>query len=418
MSRAAAGQWAQVDVQGIAYLLGRAVPLTLVYLFAPFFLLQFIALFLLFIIIGSRVYSEYLLRNLRLTRREGDLRNFRYEWAQVELVVENAGRLPAFMLAVGDSPGRLSVYRGNKFLRTLRGRSRMVITWRGYCSDRGIFAVGPASVRGSDPLGLFPFYAASGETTRLVVYPPPGMIAVKSPGGIPQGTRITLNQLYEDVTRRRSLREYQAGDEIRRINWKASARMSALPDGSNGGSRGLLINEYEAAVSWPLVIFLNLDPYEYGLRQRELYFERAIEAAAALCLMVSRERQELGMILYNPHEGDGFTFIRPGAFTLLPILERLAALQRANEPRGHGAEQRSLRGSARLMLDRGKYLPYGTRLVYTGPDFSDEEYIALNSLKRHHLSLEYLIIDERHRNAAVPGNSPRYQMKEGGYEII
>jgi uncharacterized protein (DUF58 family) len=199
---------------------------------------------------------------------------------------------------------------------------------------------------------------------------------------------------------------------MRRINWKATARISA------GNSRGLLVNEYEAAISYPLVIFLNLDPYEYGLRQRELYFERAIEAAASLCMMASRERQELGIMLYNPHEGEGFTFIKPGAFTLLPILERLAGLERASEPKGNAAEQRPLRGSARTILDRGKFLPYGTRMIYTGPDFSDEEYIALNSLKRHHLSLEYLIIDERHLSAAVPGNSRRYQMKEGGYEII
>ncbi|GHV50043.1 hypothetical protein AGMMS49579_03000 [Spirochaetia bacterium] len=353
------------------------------------------------------MYSEYLLRNLYLIRREGDLRNFRYEWAVVELMVENRGRLPAFMLAASDSPGRFSVFRNNKRLCTLRGRSRLVISWQGHCSNRGIFSVGPASVRGSDPLGLFPFFAAAPETTRLVVYPPPGHISLTHPGGIPQGTRIISNPLYEDVTRRRSLREYQAGDEMRRINWKATARMSAL-----------LVNEYEAAISYPLVIFLNLDPYEYGLRQRELYFERSIEAAASLCLMASREGQELGIMLYNPHEGEGFTFIKPGSFTLLPILERLAGLERASKPKNDGAEQRPLRGSARLMLDRGKFLPYGTRLVYTGPDFSDEEYIALNSLKRHHLSLEYLIIDERHLGAAVPGNSRRYQMQEGGYEIV
>ncbi|GHU15378.1 hypothetical protein FACS1894163_01850 [Spirochaetia bacterium] len=397
--------------------------LILVYLFAPFFILQFISLFLLFLIIGSKMYSEYLLRNLRLFRREGDLRNFRSEWANVELVVENRGRLPAFMLAVTDSPGRLSVFRENKRLCTLRSRSRLVLSWQTYCSSRGIFSVGPATVRGGDPLGLFPFFAAAPETTRLVVYPPPGHISLGSPGGIPQGTRVISNPLYEDVTRRRSLREYQAGDETRRINWKASARMSvAAPRGgfpnASLGNQKLLVNEYEAAISYPLVVFLNLDPYEYGLRQRELYFERTIEAAASLCMMASREGQELGIMLYNPHEGEGFTFIKPGAFTLLPILERLAGLERAGEPRSDAAEQRPLRGSARLMLDRGKFLPYGTRLVYTGPDFSDEEYIALNSLKRHHLSLEYLIIDERHLAATVPGNSPRYQMKEGGYEII
>jgi hypothetical protein len=70
------------------------------------------------------------------------------------------------------------------------------------------------------------------------------------------------------------------------------------------------------------------------------------------------------------------------------------------------------------MLERGKYLPYGTRLVYTGPDLGDEDYRALNSLKAYHLSLEYLILDERFVSSAVPGNSRRYQVKEQGYEII
>ncbi|GHV37561.1 hypothetical protein AGMMS49546_05710 [Spirochaetia bacterium] len=402
--------------------------LILVYLFAPFFILRFVSLFLLFIIIGSGMYSASLLRNLHLIRREGDLRNFRYEWAAVELVVENRGRLPAFMLAVTDSPGRLEVFRNNKGLHTLRGRSRLVMSWQPYCSNRGIFSVGPGSVRGSDPLGLFPFFAEAPETTRMVVYPPPGQITLRSPGGIPQGRRIIANPLYEDVTRRRSLREYQSGDEMRRINWKATAHRNTIARGDDlpdalSCSQGLLVNEYEAAISYPLVIFLNLDPCEYGLRQRELYFERAIEAAASLCLMASRERQELGIMLYNPHGDEGFTFIKPGAFTLIPILERLAGIERASRPRDDSGmdrdgEQRPLRGSARLMLDRGKFLPYGSRMIYTGPDFSDEEYIALNSLKGHHLSLEYLIIDERHLGAAVPGNSPRYQMKEGGYEII
>jgi hypothetical protein len=219
-----AGRWAQVKHRGTAPVLAGAGALILVYLFSPFFILQFISFFLFFIIIGSKMYSASLLRNLYLVRREGDLRNFRYEWVKVELAVENCGRLPAFMLAVSDSPGRLSVFRNNKSLRTLRGRSRLVISWQGHCSNRGIFNIGPASIRGSDPLGLFPFFAAAPETTRLVVYPPPGQIALRSPGGIPQGTRVITNPLYEDVTRWRSLREYQAGDEVRRINWKATAR--------------------------------------------------------------------------------------------------------------------------------------------------------------------------------------------------
>jgi hypothetical protein len=70
------------------------------------------------------------------------------------------------------------------------------------------------------------------------------------------------------------------------------------------------------------------------------------------------------------------------------------------------------------MLDQGKYLRYGTRYLYVGPDLGDEAYISLNALKRYHLSLGYLVIDPRALPPLVPGNSPRWRIKEDGSEII
>jgi hypothetical protein len=459
-----------------------------VYLFAPLYLLQFLALFLLFVILGARLYSEYLIRNLRVIRRDREIRCFRFEWTGVDLAVENRGRLPAFMAALGDWPGNLAVFKDHKRLCTLPGRSRLPLTWRAHCSERGISSLGPVQLRCADPLGLFPFTAAAGETTRLVVYPSPGFVDIPSPGGIPLGKLVSRNPLYEDLTRRRSLREYRRGDEPRRINWKASIRLGGAPvPGLSLPS--LLVNEYEAAISYPLVVFLNLDPYEYPLGKRELWFERAIEAAAALCLMASRDRQDLGIILYTPwgepaaaedgagqaagdvHRpegaaarqaaaeagpnpgagapagtvkagpaagsagGDPCARVKPGPFTLLPILERLAAVKRPRGPRPPGAGDLAApsgpppdrngapgaanpRGSTRSLLDQGKGLPYGTRLIYAGPELPEEDYIALITLRAWHVSLEYLVLDERRLGPLGPGGAARYQMREGGYDIL
>ncbi|MDR3160421.1 MAG: DUF58 domain-containing protein [Spirochaetaceae bacterium] len=407
-----AGDWAQVRKTGPGRFLLLAGFCLGVYLFAPFFLLQFLSLFALFIILGSRLYSEYLLRSLRIFRRDPEIRCFRFEWAAVELTVENHGLLPAFMLALGDWPGDLAVFRNHKKLCTLSGRSRLIFTWQAYCSERGIGSLGPAQLRCADPLGLFPFSASPGESTRLVVYPAPGMISLNSPGGIPLGKLPSRNPLYEDMTRRRSLRPYRAGDEPRRINWKASIRLG----GPGTSPISLLVNEYEAAISYPLVVFLNLDPYEYDLHKRELWFERAIEAAAALCLMASRDRQDLGIILYRPWAEESCTLIKPGPFTLLPILERLAGIKRPRGPAGETGG--GLRGSVRSLLDQGKRLPYGARLVYAGPELVEEDYAALNVLRASHISLEYLVLDEKRLGPRAPGNAPRYQMREGGYEIL
>jgi uncharacterized protein (DUF58 family) len=406
-------QWSTIQIQREKLFKWGICILVPIYLFTPLALIQGISLFLLLILLGSRLYSEYLIRNIRLSRRDAELRAFRYEWVRVELKVENCGLLPAFMLVSGDVPGNLSVLKFRKTLCTLGRRSWTLMSWEGLCSDRGVFTLGPALVRGADPLGLFPFQLNALETSRLYVYPVFRSISLRNPAGIPLGNMISPNPLYEDITRCRSLRPYNPGDEPRRINWKASARMSKAHTAMSP-SGNLMVNEYDAAASYPLMIFLNVDKNEYPVKKQGVFIERVIEAAAALCLKAAREKQELGIAFYTSSGEGGLSLIAPSAFTLVPILERLAALNWTATASVPVKEH----GSAQAMLDQGKHLSYGTRFLYAGPDLGDEAYISLHSLKKYHLSLEYLIIDERAMPSLVPGNSRRLKMTEDGHEII
>ncbi|MCL2244253.1 MAG: DUF58 domain-containing protein [Treponema sp.] len=407
-----------VFISGKKLLISGVSVFTAVFLFSSLAFIQFFCLFFLFIIIGSRLYSEYIIRNINIIRCDEELRVFRHEWLNVDIRIENKSLLPAFMLVINDSPGPIAVFRDNKILRSLFKRSWTLMKWQGYCGDRGVFNIGPVTVRGSDPLGLFPFQLTSGGTSRVFVYPVFRSIAIKPPGGIPLGNMLTSNRLFEDITRRRSLRPYQSGDELRRINWKVSARMSQFHVTAQSQSGGLVINEYEATVSCPLMIFLSLNKGEYPARKHGAYMERAIEAAAALCLKASVEKQEVGIIFYLSCHEKGLSVIPPSAFTLVHILERLAAVDLSADWDAVQPVSDGVRAGAMIMLEQGKYLSYGTRYVYIGPDLGDEAYISLNSLKRHHLSLEYLIIDERSVPSLAPGNSRRYQIKEQGFEIV
>jgi uncharacterized protein (DUF58 family) len=398
------------------------------FIFTPVAIVQFFCLFFLLILIVSRFYSEYLIRHLHVTRMDSELRVFRHEWVKVEIKIENRGMLPAFMLITTDSPEALQVFRMRKNLCTLERRAWKLLNWEGLCADRGVFSIGPAVIRGSDPLGLFPFHLTAKETSKLFVYPVIRSIAIKRSGGIPLGRMVSANPLYEDITRYRSLRPYNYGDEPRRINWKVSAHVSTQTFSSN-----LLVNEYEATASYPLMIFLNLNRNEYPVRKHRAYLERTIEAAAALCLKASRERQEIGLIFYTSNHEGGISVVAPSTAAFVPILERLAAVDwkisanSGESSSGDSAEienpGQKIRASAicacaKVMLDQGKRLSYGTKYIYAGPDLGNEAYITLNSLKKYHIYTEYLIIDERAVPSLVPGNSPCYQMKESGYEII
>jgi len=408
--------WAAVEIRREKLLYWGIAVLVPLLIFTTAAIVQFLCLFFLFILIGSRLYSIYLVKNIRVTRLDKELRVFRHEWVRVELKVENHGLLPAFMLAAGDSTGILQVFSISRILCTLGRRTWTSLRWEGLCADRGIFSIGPAVVRGADPLGLFPFHLTAAETSKLFVYPVLRSIRIKMSGGIPMGNMLSANPLYEDITRYRSLRPYNPGDEPRRINWKVSAHVSGDIQAKSGG---LLVNEYETTASYPLMIFLNLDGNEYPPKKRIMYMERTIEAAAALCLNASRGRQVTGIIIYTSSHEEGVSVIPPSSFASVPILERLAAITWKSSPNiEDGGGQTTVRASARVMLEQGKRFPYGTRYVYTGPDPGNEAYIALNSLKKHHLYIEYIIIDERAVSSTAPGNSPRYQMKENGYEII
>jgi hypothetical protein len=424
--------WDTVFISRKSLLIWGIAVLLPLYIFIPFVIVQFFCILLLFILIGSRIYTEYLVRNIRICRQDLEFRVFRYEWVQVEIKAENHGLLPAFMLIMIDAPGPLSVFKNNTTFCSLSRRSWIFFTWEGHCTERGCFTLGPVTVHGADPLGLFPFQLIAHETSQLFVYPVVRSIVLKHPTGIPLGNMISSNPLYEDITRRRSLRPYQRGDDPRRINWKISARIAPSSAGS------LMVNEYDATASYPVMIFLNVDRDDYPIKKQVVFIERAIEAAAALCLKASRERQELGIIIYTSCREGSVPVIAPAFFTIVPILERLAALDWTTSSGSVPSEDNasssdglpslddtsffddtgSLSNSTLTMLEQGKRLPYGTRYLYTGPDLGDEAYIRLNALKKHHITLEYLIIDDRSLPSLVPGNSTRFLMKESGHEIV
>ncbi len=98
------------------------------------------------------------------------------------------------------------------------------------CHPRGVYRIGPARVVIEDPFGLAEAAGAASSLDRLVVYP-----AVDDLSGLPTGrgldptadtTRASFSQAGgEDFF---TLREYQVGDDLRRVHWPTSAKRDEL----------------------------------------------------------------------------------------------------------------------------------------------------------------------------------------------
>ncbi len=98
------------------------------------------------------------------------------------------------------------------------------------CRPRGVYPVGPAAIRVRDPLALTEAGGTAGKIDRLVVFP-----AVEDLDGLPTGrghdptvntSRANFAQIGgEDFF---TLREYQHGDDLRKVHWPSTAKRDTL----------------------------------------------------------------------------------------------------------------------------------------------------------------------------------------------
>lgn len=167
----------------------------------------------------------------------------------VEVSIRNVG--PGLPMAEIEDllPPEFRVTQGaHRAIVSLPRGATVVLSYAITARVKGAFDVGPLRIRSHDPLGLSFESTSSGESARLVVAPP--MEDVRGVRIAPQRTRLSFGQVLSRTvglgTEFFGVREYTPGDETRRVNWKASARLDRL-----------FTNEYEGERTSDAVIVLD-----------------------------------------------------------------------------------------------------------------------------------------------------------------
>ncbi len=357
-----------------------AVSLILFFLFAtvPVAAVQWVTLFGMLVIVASALWSNRTRKRLTVTRRDTVVSVFRFQKAEMQVEVRNGSIFPIAHLSVTDPCGRLRAEGRTSAVVSLNAGARMFLRYRIHGIMRGVHETGPLRVRGGDPLGLFPWYTVVGDTARITVYPALHPVYLPYRRGLPAGNLSTANPIYEDTTRFRSLRGYIRGDDPRRISWKATARTGELHT-----------MEYLPALSFPLLILLNLRSDEYEIKRRYQAIERNIEAAAALVVYAQRLAQPVGLSVSGKVDGTDGEFGFPLASGYAHTVSLLRALATCSSHPGSfdvGAIQSA-----------GGSIPYGTRIFYIGPALDAESVIALSGLAHGETTLDLLYTSRRRR---------------------
>ena len=153
--------------------------------------------------------------------------------------------------------------------RTSPGQSLMA-RYEVLCRSRGVYRVGPAEISVSDPFTLTERRSSAGAPDRLTVYPRveelPGYPAVRGLDPSVQSTRPTyVPHGGEDFF---TLREYQIGDDLRKVHWPSSAKRDEL-----------MIKQLE--VPWQARALVLLDQRADRYPNQDA-FEQAVRGAASV----------------------------------------------------------------------------------------------------------------------------------------
>ena len=243
-------------------------------------------------------------------------RQMRFGWAQVgdrleeQFVLTNYAWPPGLWVEIEDH-STLPGYRVSQ-VTGVGQYSENSWTTAGVCTRRGIFTLGPTTVRASDPFNLYSIAIDYPETTTLTVTPPivPLPAIEVAPGGRAGEGRPHPNALERTVSAA-TVRDYIPGDSLHAIHWPTSARRDDLY---------VRLFENTPAGDWWIVLDLDED-YQVGQGENSTE-EHGVILAASLADRGLQQGRAVGLMAYS----DSLIWLppRPGDAQRLQILRALA----------------------------------------------------------------------------------------------
>ncbi len=280
----------------------------------------------------------------------------------------NAGALPLLWATVRDR----SSIPGYHIDRVVAAGSRAGYTWEteGVCSHRGVFTLGPWSVSGGDPLGLFEIEITFPEVRTLLVYPRVMRLPqIDLPRGSAGGALRQPRPTQAATLLTSHVRPYTPGDSLRLIHWRKSAQQSRF-----------MVRQFDLEPAGDLWILLDLDAAVQSGEGAESTVEYAIVLAASLAARHLAENRAVGLIGFGRETV--LTPPQPGHAQLWPLLQALARLEPGDE------------WPLARVLDRiGPNLGRGRTLVAITPSLDPAWVGEMLRLRRRDIAAAVLLVD-------------------------
>ena len=239
--------------------------------------------------------------SIRVKSSRSDYRVYEEDEIWIEKVIQNQGERLEFVEIMDQLPKEVEVVEGNNHtVMRLDGGEKKKLRYKIRCPKRGEYYIGKTKARYRGKLGFFSKEVVKKHRVELRVLPKiEDMRRIKirpsytkrDLGNIPSSNIGIGTEFY-------SLREYVPGDEMRRINWKATAR-----------SQNPVSNEYEGEKSGDVILIV--DGYKEGNvgTMRENTMKASVRACASIASCTLEDRNRVGLIVL----GDYLKWVYPGS---------------------------------------------------------------------------------------------------------
>ncbi len=234
-----------------------------------------------FFLLQQKLYKKFWDKNLYVSVSFRQTRINEGETGEILEVIENRKRLPLNMLKVKFQTSRFLEFADDKSSKTtdqfyrndifqIGGGERITRKLTFVGKRRGYYHIKNIDIVGSDLFLTMEMVKSTGTACYLYVYPKLfdsrefRMSLQKLNGEV-----LVKRHLLEDPFEYRGIREYQPSDDIRSVNWKATARTGALK-----------VNQKNYTAMQTIRIFLNVE--DNGILKKETEVESSIQIVMGL----------------------------------------------------------------------------------------------------------------------------------------
>jgi uncharacterized protein (DUF58 family) len=210
------------------------------------------------------------------------------ESSAMSVAITNRGATRRSMLVIKDNlPSGLSAESTTeRFLSDILPAETAEVSYPFLARRRGVYHLGWVDLSTTDPLGIFAYHKELEALGTLVVHPRPVPLPpIKPPSaGMMVASRARARKRGEG-TDLYGVREYTPGDDLRRIDWKSTAKRGKLT-----------VVEYESGEATNLAVALDLSPGFHAGAEDESTIEYGVTLAASIASQCLRRGTEFSLI--------------------------------------------------------------------------------------------------------------------------